>query len=343
MIARLATQLSVRQPIQKGVFNLLKYTLRKLLALIPKLLVILLICFLFMEMLPGDALSRTMDPMLYNELSEAQKVAKREEMGLNDPAPIRFVRWIGNVIRGEFGYSATTGEPVWEILKVTLKFSMELTAWALVLSTIIGIIAGFITAVFKNTVLDYAIGTVSIIGISLPDFFFGLMFIIIFVLKLNTGLPGNGRMPAGVMNPTFWDRLPYMVLPVACMTFGMVAGLQRYTRTTMLDVLNKDYIKTARSKGLNEVTVNVKHALRNSTTPVMTMLVMRIPRLVGGSVVIEQVFGYYGIGDRMLKATQAGDMNVALIGTCMTGALTLLASTLVDLVTALLDPRVRFE
>lgn len=322
---------------------MLKYTLRKLLALIPKLLVILLICFLFMEMLPGDALSRTMDPMIYNELSEAQKIAKREEMGLNDPAPIRFLRWIGNVIRGEFGYSATTGEPVWEILKVTLKFSMELTAWALVLSTIIGIIAGFITAVFKNTVLDYAIGTVSIIGISLPDFFFGLMFIIIFVLKLNTGLPGNGRMPAGVMNPTFWDRLPYMVLPVACMTFGMVAGLQRYTRTTMLDVLNKDYIKTARSKGLNEVTVNVKHALRNSTTPVMTMLVMRIPRLVGGSVVIEQVFGYYGIGDRMLKATQAGDMNVALIGTCMTGALTLLASTLVDLVTALLDPRVRFE
>lgn len=322
---------------------MLKYTLRKLLALIPKLLVILLICFLFMEMLPGDALSRTMDPMIYNDLSEAQKVAKREEMGLNDPAPIRFFRWIGNVLRGEFGYSATTGEPVWEILKVTLKFSMELTAWALVLSTIIGIIAGFITAIFKNTVLDYAIGTVSIIGISLPDFFFGLMFIIIFVLKLKTGLPGNGRMPAGVMDPTFWDRLPYMVLPIACMTFSMVAGLQRYTRTTMLDVLNKDYIKTARSKGLNEVTVNVKHALRNSTTPVMTMLVMRIPRLVGGSVVIEQVFGYYGIGDRMLKATQAGDMNVALIGTCMTGALTLLASTLVDLVTALLDPRVRFE
>lgn len=322
---------------------MLKYTLRKLLALIPKLLVILLICFLFMELLPGDALSRTMDPMIYNELSDAQKEAKREEMGLNDPAPIRFIRWIGDVLRGDLGYSATSGEPVAGILAVTLKFSMELTAWALVLSTIIGIIAGFITAVFKNTILDYAIGTVSIIGISLPDFFFGLMFIIIFVLKLKTGLPGNGRMPAGNMDPTFWDRVPYMVLPIACMTFSMVAGLQRYTRTTMLDVLNKDYIKTARSKGLNEVTVNVKHALRNSTTPVMTMLIMRIPRLVGGSVVIEQVFGYYGIGDRMLKATQAGDMNVALIGTCMTGALTLLASTLVDLATALLDPRVRFE
>ena len=322
---------------------MLKYTLRKLLALIPKLLVIMLICFTFMEMLPGDALSRTMDPITYNELTPAQREEKREAMGLNDPAPIRFVRWLGDVLRGELGYSATTGEPVSAILSVTLKFSMELTAWALVLSTIIGIIAGFITAVFKNTILDYAIGTVSIIGISLPDFFFGLMFIIIFVLKLKTGLPGNGRMPAGVMDPTFWDRVPYMVLPIACMTFSMVAGLQRYTRTTMLDVLGKDYIKTARSKGLNEVTVNVKHALRNSTTPVMTMLIMRIPRLVGGSVVIEQVFGYYGIGDRMLKATQAGDMNVALIGTCMTGALTLFASTLVDLATALLDPRVRFE
>ena len=322
---------------------MLKYTARKLLALIPKLLVIMLICFLFMEMLPGDALSRTMDPITYNELTEAQREAKREEMGLNDPAPIRFFRWLFNVIRGDLGYSAVTGEPVKDILAVTMKFSIELTAWALVLSTIIGIIAGFITAVFKNTVLDYAIGTVSIIGISLPEFFFGLMFIIIFVLKLNTGLPSSGRMPPGNMDPTFWERVPYMVMPIGCMVFNMVAGLQRYTRTTMLDVLNKDYIKTARSKGLNEVTVNVKHALRNSTTPVMTMLIMRIPRLVGGSVVIEQVFGYYGIGDRMLKATQAGDMAVALIGTCMTGALTLLASTLVDLATALLDPRVRFE
>ena len=267
----------------------------------------------------------------------------REALGLNDPAPIRFVRWLFNVIRGDFGYSSVTGEPVIEILKGTLKFSIELTAWALVLSTIIGVIAGFITAVFKNTPIDYIIGTTSIIGISLPDFFFGLTFIIIFILKLDTGLPSSGRMPPGNMDPTFWDRVPYMVLPVGCMVFGMVAALQRYTRTTMLDVFNKDYIKTARSKGLNEVTVNVKHALRNATTPVMTLLIMRIPRLVGGSVVIEQVFGYYGIGDRMLKATQAGDMPVALIGTCMTGALTLLASTLVDLATALLDPRVRFE
>lgn len=322
---------------------MLKYTARKLLALIPKLLAILLVCFLLMELLPGDALSRTMDPMTYNELSEAQKEEKREAMGLNDPAYIRFFRWLFNVLKGDLGVSSVTGEKVFDILKVTMKYSIELTAWALVLSAIIGIIAGFLTAVFKNTIVDYTIGTVSIIGISLPDFFFGLMFIIVFCLKWKTGLPSSGRMPPGNMDPTFWDRVPYMVLPIGCMTFGMVAGLQRYTRTTMLDVLNKDYIKTARSKGLNEVTVNVKHALRNSTTPVMTLLIMRIPRLVGGSVVIEQVFGYYGIGDRMLKATQASDFAVALIGTCMTGALTLLASTLVDLATALLDPRVRFE
>lgn len=322
---------------------MLKYTARKLLALIPKLFVILLICFLFMEMLPGDALSRTMDPMTYNSLSAKQKEDAREALGLNDPAIVRFFRFIWNLLQGDLGISSSSGEPVAKILSITLKFSIELTAWALVLSTIIGIISGFITAVFKNSILDYAIGTVSIIGISLPEFFFGLMFIIIFCLKWPTGLPSSGRTPPGVQDPTFWQRVPYMVLPIACMVFNMVAGLQRYTRTTMLDVLNKDYIKTARSKGLNEVTVNVKHALRNSTTPVMTMLIMRIPRLVGGSVVIEQVFGYYGIGDTMLKATQAGDMNVALIGTCMTGALTLFASTLVDLATALLDPRVRFE
>ena len=132
-----------------------------------------------------------------------------------------------------------------------------------------------------------------------------------------------------------------MVLPIGCMTFGMVAGLQRYTRTTMLDVLNKDYIKTARSKGLNEVTVNVKHALRNSTTPVMTLLIMRIPRLVGGSVVIESVFSYPGIGLTMTNAVTSSDYNVVLVITLIIAAVMLICSFMVDVFNALLDPRVR--
>lgn len=319
-----------------------KYTLRKLLALLPKLLIITIICFTMMELLPGDPLSRTIDPIQYHEMGEYQRDQMREALGLNDPAIVRYFRWLGGILKGDLGYSTQSGRPIADMLKDRLPFTMELNLYALIISTIIGIIFGFLTAVFKNTIIDYTIGTASILGISLPEFFFGLVFMVIFALKLDW-LPSAGRVPPRVEDPTFWQRLPYMILPVATISVAMVAGLQRYTRTTMLDVLGKDYIKTARSKGLNEVTVNVKHGLRNALTPVMTLLVMRIPRVVGGSVVIEQVFSYMGIGQMMLEASTAGDSPLALISTCMTGAMTLLASTLVDIVAAMLDPRVRFE
>ena len=146
-----------------------------------------------------------------------------------------------------------------------------------------------------------------------------------------------------VGDDSFWGRLPYMVLPIATMTVGLTAALVRYTRTSMLDTLDKDYIKTARSKGLSETKVNLKHVFRTSMAPVLTTLIMRIPRLVGGSVVVETVFNYTGVGQMSLVASNAGDAPVVLITTMATSALTLIASTLVDLAVAWVDPRVRYE
>ncbi len=315
-----------------------KYILRKLLALIPKLLVISVILFFALELLPGDALSRTMPPDQYHALSETQKEAARESMGLNDPAFIRYFRWLNNILHGDFGYSSSTGESIGGMLAGRLPYTIELAFYGLLLATVIGLVLGFLSAILKNTPIDYLCTTVSVLGISLPEFFFGIVFIVLFSVKLKW-FPSGGRMAVG--NPGLWGRIPYMVLPVMTMAIALTAALVRYVKSSMLDVLGKDYIKTARSKGLSETTVNFKHAFRNSLIPTMTLIVMRLPRLVGGSVVIETVFNYPGIGDLALTALSGSDIPVVMITTMTTGVMVLISSTLVDIVTAMLDPRIR--
>ena len=321
---------------------MLKYTLRRLAAVIPKLIAITVICFVMMELMPGDAFTRSVSYDVLEEMSDYEIAMRRAEMGLDKPAVYRYFKWLFDICRGDLGNSIVDGLPVADKLAVALPYTMELSFYALILSAVLGLSAGFLSAIFKNTVLDYTFNTISVFGHAMPEFFYAMGFVVIFSLKLGW-LPEGLRVPPGTMDPTFWDRLPHLVLPVSAMTYALFSGGQRYTRTSMLDVLNKDYIKTARSKGLNEFTVNVKHAFRNATTPVMTMLVMRLPQLVGGSFVIEQVFSYPALGTLSLGATKAGDVAMALIGTCMSGAMMLIASTLVDLFAAMLDPRVRFD
>ena len=323
---------------------MLKYTLRKLIYMIPKILAITVVLFFLLELTPGDPVSRMTPPDLYAEMTEHQRWLAREELGLNDPAPLRYIRWLGGLLQGDFGYSTSKRAPVIDLVADRLPASMELTFYSLILSAIIGVFFGFLCAVYQRTAVDYIVGGVSVVGISLPEFFFALVFMLTFSVWWPI-LPTGGRVPTDVPVDTinFWNRLPYMILPIGTLTFTMVCGVVRFTRITMLDVMNKDYIKTARAKGISETKVNVKHVLRNAMPPVMTTLVMRLPRLVGGSVVIEQCFNYQGIGLLGMAATQANDAYMCLF-TCFVGAMmSLLASTLVDVVIAAMDPRVRFE
>lgn len=315
-----------------------KYILRKLVALLPKLLAMSIILFFALELLPGDALSRTMPPDQYQALSEAQKDAARESLGLNDSPVIRYFRWLNQIFHGDFGYSSSTGQNIGTMLAGRLPYTIELSFYGLLLATVIGLILGFLSAFLKNTVVDYFCTSISVFGISLPEFFFGIVFIILFSVHLKW-LPSGGRMPVGEHG--FFSRVPYLVLPVMTMAISLTAALVRYTKNSMLDVMGKDYIKTARSKGLRETTVSFKHAFRNSLIPTMTLIVMRLPRLVGGSAVIETVFNYPGIGNMALTALNAGDIPVVMITTMTTGVMVLLSSTLVDIVTAMLDPRIR--
>ena len=319
---------------------MLRYTIKKLLSLIPKLLLISLLIFFALELLPGDSLSRSMPPEQYLEMTEVQREALRESMGLNKPALVRYFIWVGNILKGDFGYSQATGANITTILTTRLPYTIELALVALILAQVFGLVVGFLTAIFKNTIIDYLGSGLSVMAISIPNFFYGIILLVLFAVNIKI-FPTGGRMPVG--DDSFIARIPYMILPALALGITYNGGLTRSTRSAMLDVLNKDYIKTARSKGLNELTVNIKHGFRNALSPVMTLICLDLPKLVGGSVVIETTFNYPAIGGVLMEAISAGDIPVVMVITMTTAMVTLVASCLVDIVTAALDPRIRFE
>jgi peptide/nickel transport system permease protein len=260
--------------------------------------------------------------------------ALRERLGLNDPFLVRYFRWIGDMLKGDFGYSIANGADIKTLLLTRLPATMELAAVALVLSSIIGITIGILSAIWQNSIIDYVGRFFSVLGQAIPQFFFGICLIQIFSIKLGL-LPFSGRMSLNA------SRLEHFILPALTMTIAMCSVLMRYSRNNMLGVLNSDYVKTARCKGIPEWKVYVKHAFRNAVRPVLVILCFRLPMLIGGSVVIESVFAWPGIGSVITSSVIAGDYPVVMVTTLLVAAAILTASFLVDVLTALLDPRVR--
>ncbi|NLZ55278.1 MAG: ABC transporter permease [Clostridiaceae bacterium] len=319
---------------------MLRYTIRRFLELIPKLLIITLVIFLGLQALPGDPITRTVPPEMYKNMTEAELEMLRESLGLNRPWYMQYFSWLGRILQGNLGFSQVNGSDVSQMMADRLPATIALAVFALLIANILGLLFGYLAAIHKNSWIDYTNTTFSVIGISVPEFFFGIMFILFFSLNLRW-FPTGGRMTAG--DGSFWNRLHHMVLPGTCLALPLVATLMRFTRSSMLDVLNKDYVKTARSKGLPRLTVNVKHGLRNAMIPVMTLLVFRLPILVSGAVVIESVFNYTGVGAMALDALSASDIPVVMLTTMVMAAVTLVASCLVDILTAVLDPRIRLD
>ncbi len=319
---------------------MLNYFVRRLLAMIPKLIIISLVVFFALQMLPGDAVTRSVAPEVYRNMSPEQLEALRESLGLNDPLMVQYLRWVGDLLKGDFGYSQATGSSISTMLANRLPATIELTFWALVVANLAGLGLGYLAALKQNSWIDYGNTVLSIVGISVPEFFFGQLFIVWFSIRLQW-LPTGGRMAAGG-DDSFFARIPYMILPVLCLAISLIATMSRYTRSSMLDILNKEYVKTARSKGISEARVNLRHAFRNALAPMMVLMIMRLPMLVSGTVVIEMVFNYPGMGSMILDAVSSGDMPVIMITTMVIGVVCLLASTLADVATALLDPRIRF-
>jgi len=318
---------------------MLKYFVYRFCTLIPKLIIVSMLTFIFLELLPGDAITRSMSPDAYVHITQEQIEAIRESRGISGNPVLRYFGWIGMIVQGDFGYSLVNGIPISRMLADRLPATLQLAAAGLLVSTVFGILFGFISAIKQNTPLDYSLTVLGMAGVSVPEFFLGMSAMLIFALNLKW-FPTGGRIVYGM--ESFFSRIHLMVLPVTCFAVATIASLMRYTRNSMLDVLNKDYIKTARSKGISEFSINWRHGLRNAAIPVMVVLVSRIPLLITGAIVIEVVFNYPGMGNLILSAISGADMPLVMNTTMILSFVIMIASFLMDILTAALDPRVRF-
>ena len=318
-----------------------RYVLRRLLMMVPILLGITIINYTIFALAPGDPVTSMIDPMEQLTMSQEQIDARREALGLNDPIPVRYLLWLGEAVQGNLGYSIVFSRPVWQLLRIGIGNTLGLVSLALLISTVGGVILGIASALRPYSKIDYATTAFAFSGAAMPGFFLGLLLMYVFALQLKL-LPAGGIRTAGGP-PSLQDWLTHLILPVMALAYETLAGLLRYTRSSMLEVLNQDYVTTARSKGLRETVVVMRHAFRNALLPVLTIIGLRIPSLVGGSILIETVFNYPGIGLTMVQATRHRDYPL-LMGGVLVGAVMVLGSNLItDLTYSAADPRVRYD
>lgn len=302
-----------------------KYIVKRLLQVIPILLAVSVIVFLILSYSPGDPAKL----ILGMNATEEQLVQLRSQLGLDKPVPIQYLNYMKNLLKGDFGTSYTTKLKVLDMIKVRLPITMTLAFGGLILIYIIGIPLGILLAVKQNSIFDNVARVLSLIMAAMPEFWLGLLLMLLFSVKLHL-LPPNG-----FETPLHW------IMPMLCYAVAGWATRSRLARACLLDVIRQDYIRTAKAKGLSERTVIYKHALKNALLPLVTSLGMEIGLCFGGAVVIEELFGINGIGKMLLAALRQKDIPTIMAGVLITAALIALSNLMVDLIYAFIDPRIR--
>lgn len=311
------------------------FILRRLAQSIPVLLVVSLIVFFLMRLIPGDpALS-----LMGQEATEEQLIAVRAAWGLDEPLYIQYLYWLGNLVRGDFGVSYFSRMPVADLIGNALPSTIELALVAMVIALVIAIPTGIIAAVKRGSLIDALASTVILFGISFPDFWLGILLILLFAVVLEW-LPPLGHV-AFLTDPG--QNLRFIVLPALTLGLILAAPIMRFLRSGMLDVLSEDYIRVARSKGLLERRVIIRHALKNAAIPTVTMVGVQIASLLGGTAIVETVFAWPGIGWLTVNAVYQRDYAVIQAVVMMVAAFFVIINLIVDLVYAWLDPRIRYQ
>jgi peptide/nickel transport system permease protein len=312
---------------------MLTFILRRLLSAIPTLILVSLFVFTLQKLLPGDPVQA----MAGEERDPAVMEYLREKYRLNDPLPLQYLHWVGNVLQGDFGTSLRTEQPVTVLLASKLPVTIELAVLALIIALVIGIPTGVISAVRKGTSVDYAANVFALSGISIPHFWLGILLIMIFAVKLQW-LPASGFVPLG---EDLGQNLKTLILPAFVLGAGLSGVLMRHTRSAMLEVLRADYVRTARAKGLFPRTVILKHALRNALMPIVTLTTLLFGELLGGAVLTEQVFSIPGFGKMIVDAVFNRDYAVVQGVVLCVAIGFLLLNLLADVLYRLINPRLR--
>ncbi|CAG9607260.1 ABC transporter permease [Pseudoneobacillus rhizosphaerae] len=318
------------------------FIVRRIIQSVPLLFIISIISYLLMSLAPGDVVAMFEDPAATHLATQLIRDRVLERLGLDVPIHIQYFNWLkGVVLEGNFGYSFLDGQPVIHKIVERIPATLWLTVTAIILSLVISIPIGVYTAVKRNSFWDLLFSFNSYLGISSPAFFVALLGIIVFSLNLGW-LPVSG-MRVVYDHFDFFDRIEHLILPASVLAFGMIASNTRFIRSSMLEVINQDYIQTARAKGVSEFKVIAKHALRNALLPIITVIAMQLPMILGGAFIIEYIFGWPGLGRLGVMAVFMRDYPIIMGTTMMVSVGVILCNLLADVMYAVVDPRIRFQ
>ena len=327
---------------------MLNYILRRVLYIIVVFFIMSVIIFFLFKLTPADPVRMyTADLQMSMRPAEFEKLKEevRQFLGLDQPLIIQYFRWMATMLRGEFGQSIVYRQPVLAVIKTPMSNTIKLNIITMILVFAITIPLGITTAVRKGTVYDNTIQVVTILGYSLPVFVTSLAAMLLFSLILGW-TPLTGAYTPGFQGTSFaffLDRARHMILPVGVMVFTSLGGLTRYIRVTMIDALRSDYVRTARAKGLREKVVIYSHAFRNSMIPFVTMLVSWFLGMFGGSLMVERIFLWNGMGNLFISSIQSFDYAVALALEMFYVLIALVGNLIIDMAYTLVDPRIRFS
>ncbi len=320
------------------------YILRRLLQIVPTILMITLVVFVMMRSIPGDPVVA----LLGDAYNEEDAVKVRAEYGLDKPVLVQYGIWLGKLVQGDWGTSILSGRPVLKDVMIRLPVTLELIVLSMAVALAIAIPAAIIGALRQNTWADYSATSIAMVGVSIPEFFAGVLLLLIFSIGLGGTLPSSGWIylpgtcPMVVCTGSLWGNMTHVLMPAVALGIGRAALLTRLLRASMLEVIRTEYVTTARAKGLSERPVVLKHALKNALIPTITVMGLQVGFLIGGAIVVETLFAMPGLGTFGIDAIIARDYQQVQGFDLITAGAFVVINLIVDLAYTFLDPRIRY-